>query len=404
MKLAAIFSLTAAISYIIFEALHPAYYMHLYPDVFAFYGRASYFWENLNLSGLGYNEYQPGAIMFFITLTPVFLINQSIESFKWALFSANAIFLLLLALILIKMRKTTGVFLMSILLVFLGPILLFRFDLLVILLTIFCFYLWEEKRRDLSMVILAFAAITKVYPIIFLPFLLFQSFRKGKRFEPIYLFFTFSAAFLTYLLAYTYFFQISLNDTLASFNFHSLKSVATESVWASVIYFFYFLFGQALPGMESAYGINAISRSGVFPTIQFYNYFWILPVGFFYIFYFYKNKSWGKIDYKFLIFILLIFLIFSKVLSNQYLAWFLFMLPLLDIKILLKKTWVINIFLVILTTILHTYIYPLNYSAWLAVLVEQKFDPVLFWTVLVSNFLLILLGVRIGIDVYKSKK
>lgn len=404
MKLAAILSLVLAIIYIIFQGMHPGYYMHLYPDVFAFFDRASFFWNHQTLKNLGYNEYQPGAITFFITLTPIFLIDKSVETFKWALFFANSVFFVLYGWLLIKMHKTSGVFLMSVFLIFLGPILLFRFDFLVILLTIFSFYLWEKRRKELSMFVLAFAVITKVYPIIFLPYLLFQSFKQGRKLEPLYLFFTFSAAFLIYLLEYTYFLQISLSETWASFNFHSLKSVATESVWASLIYFFHFVSGQNLPGMESAYGINAIARAQVYPSIQFYNYFWVFPLGIFYLLYFVKNKSWEKMDYKFLTFLLLIFLLFSKVLSNQYLAWFLFMIPLIDIKVLLRKAWIINIFLIIITTILHTFIYPLNYSRWLDVLNKGVIDLLLLWVVLISNFLLIVLGVRIGFDVYKNHK
>lgn len=404
MKLAAILSLIISIIYIIFQGMHPAYYMHLYPDVFAFFDRASFFWNHQTLKNLGYNEYQPGAITFFITLAPVFLIEKSVETFKWALFFANSVFFVLYGWLLIKMHKTSGVFLMSLFLIFLGPILLFRFDFLVILLTIFSFYLWEKRRKELSMFVLAFAVITKVYPIIFLPYLLFQSFKQGRKLEPLYLFFTFSAAFLIYLLEYTYFLQISLSETWASFNFHNFKSVATESVWASLIYFFDFVSGQNLPGMESAYGINAIARISLYPSIQFYNYFWVFPLGIFYLLYFIKNKSWEKMDYKFLTFILLVFLLFSKVLSNQYLAWFLFMVPLIDIKILLRKGWIINIFLIIVTTILHTFVYPLNYSRWLAVLNTGNIDVLLLWTVLISNFLLIVLGVRIGFDVYKNHK
>lgn len=411
--------------------MHPAYYMHLFPDVFAFFDRATFFWENGSLLNLGHNEYQPGAIAFFISLSPVFLIDTTIETYKWALFAANSIFILLISLILIKMKKTEGIFLMSLLLVFLGPILLFRFDLLVIFLTILSFYCWEIKKKDLSMVVLAFAVITKVYPIIFLPYLLwsqfksgqenntvttnrptiyftnirsilFQSFKTDRKLEPFYLFFTFTTAFLAYLLAYTYFFQIDLSATWTSYNFHNLKSVATESIWATVIYFIHFISGQSLPGMESAYGINAIARSEVYPPIQFYNYFWTLPLGIAYLLYFLKNKSWDKIDYKFLTFVLLLFLIFSKVLSNQYLGWFLFMLPLIDIRTILKKTWIINIFVLVISIILHTYIYPLNYSGWLSVLTTGVIDPVLFWSVLISNFLLIVLALRIGLNTYKN--
>lgn len=420
MKLAAILSLIVAIFYIIFLGMHPAYYMHLYPDVFAFYDRASFFWNHQTLKGLGYNEYQPGAILFFISLTPVFFLEKSVEAYKWGLFAYNSIFLLFLGWLFLKMEKPDGILLMSLVLIFLGPILLFRFDLLVILLTVLSFYLWEKNQRVFAMVILAFSVITKVYPIIFLPYLLFQSFKQGKKIESVYLLMVFCAAFFALLLSYTYFFQINLSETLTSYNFHGLKSVATESVWASAIYFFTFISGQNLPGMESAYGINAISRDKVYPSIEFYNYFWILPLAVFYLLYFFKNESaynqkveassldihrdkiWEKVDYQFLAFITLIFLIFSKVLCNQYLSWFLLMLPLVELKTLLKKSWIVSIFLLIISLILHTFIYPLNYSSWLSLLSGGDFNLFLFFTMLASNFLLIAVAVIICFNIYRN--
>lgn len=403
MKLAAILSLCAAIIYIVFQALNPAYYMHLYPDVFAFHARALYFWEHFTLNGLGYNEYQPGAIAFFILLGHVFFIDPSVEGFKWALFSANIVIFALIAWLLIKMQKTSGIFLMSILLAVLGPILLFRFDSLVVLLTVWSFYLWEKDKKEYSLIVLAFSVITKVYPLIFLPYLLVLSFKKGKKLEPFYLFFVFTTSFLVFLLSYTFFFNIGLQETLASYNFHGYKSVATESIWASLIYLSRLLSGSPLPGMESAYGINAILRKEVYPSIQFYNYFWVLPVGLLSLFYFFKNKHWEKIDYQFINLLLLTFLIFSKVLCNQYLGWFLLTLPLIGIKTLLQRTWIINIFIIILTAILHTFIYPLNYSEWLAVFTEQKIDLFLLWIMIGSNLLLPVLAIRMGINVFKNK-
>jgi hypothetical protein len=403
MKLAAILALTASIIYILFQALHPAYYMHLYPDVFAFHARSAYFWEHFTLNGLGYNEYQPGAIAFFILLGHVFFIDSSVEGFKWVLFAANIAVFYLIAILLIKMKKTTGVFLMAILLASLGPILLFRFDAFVVLLTIWSFYLWERNKRELGLIVLAFAVIAKVYPLIFLPYLIFLSLKKGKKIEPFYLVLTFCSSFLVFLFGYTLLFNIGLPETYASYNFHGFKSVATESVWATLIYLQRFFSGAPMPDMESAYGINAILRSQVWPSIQFYNYFWVIPVGILYLLFIFKNKHWEKIDYQFINLLLLVFLIFSKVLCNQYLGWFLLTVPLIGMKTVLSRTWVINIFLIIITAILHTFIYPLNYSEWLAIFTEQRMDVFLFAVMAIANLLLLVLALRIGINVFKNK-
>lgn len=404
MRLAAILSLTTAIIYILLQSLQPVFYMHLYPDVFVFHDRATFFWEHLSLRLLGHNEYQPGAIVFFILVGLSFILDSSLETFKWGLFVANIGLIVLLAFILDKMKKTAGIILLSLLLIFLGPVLLFRFDFLVILLLTLVFYFWESGRFGTAMAILPLGVLVKVYPIIFLPYLLWLAFRKSGLSHSIYLFSIFSSTLISYFLIYILVFQISFIDTFVSYNFHNLKSVSTESVWASFIYFFNFVTVGTLPSMESAYGINAITREELYPSIQFYNYFWILPVGILYLFYFLRNEVWDKIDYKFLIFLLLVFLIFSKVLSNQYLAWFLLMLPLIDMKTLLQRKWIITTFLIFLTTFLHTYIYPLNYPEWLAMLVDKSMNPLLFWVMIIANFLLVLIAVRIGQDVFKNKE
>src|SRR3990167_1364833 len=118
-KLAAIFSLTIAIIYIFLQSLHPSFYMHLSTDIFVFHARALYFWEHMNLTQLGHNEYQPGAIIFFILLgVPAFFIDNTFETFKWALLFANIVFIILTAILLDRMKKTAGIILLSLLLIF----------------------------------------------------------------------------------------------------------------------------------------------------------------------------------------------------------------------------------------------------------------------------------------------
>lgn len=403
MKAVAIFSLIVSIVYILILSLHPTYYMHLYPDVFVFHDRASYFFNHLNLTELGHNEYQPGAMLFFIALSPINLIDNSLESFKWALFSANIGFICLIAYILYKWGKTSGILLLSLLMVFLGPITLFRFDLLTILLLILAFFLWEKQKPTLSMATLAFATIVKVYPVIFLPYLLYLYIKKEKGISFLYPLSVFISSFLIYLFGYTLLFQISLFDTYTSYNFHNLKSVGTESVWATFLFLFQLFQSGTLPAIEGAYGINAIARSKLTFPIWFFNYFWIIPLFVIHIWYLLKKQKENGIDYEFILLNLLLFLVFSKVLSNQYLAWFLFVIPLLDYKRFTSPFWITNLFLIILTTILHTYIFPLQYTAWLEIFTRNNYDPFLFSIGIFSNIILVIILGRLIYEVLIKK-
>lgn len=404
MRLAAILSLTLAIIYIVFQSFIPSFYMHLYPDVFTFHDRASYFWENLSLTNLGHNEYQPGALVFFFLVSGFsFLWNMTLETFKTGLFTANILLIIGTAFLFDRMKKTAGVILLAIFLATLGPILLFRFDLLVIFLLTLVFYLWEKGRLEIAMAVLSFSVLVKVYPLIFLPYLLFLTYKNHRILKPIYLLSIFVLSLITYFLLYTVIFQISFTDSYISYNFHNLKSVATESFWASVIYYLHLIRGIPLPMMESAYGINAILRTEVYPSINFYNYFWIIPVGILNLYFFYKNsKKSSELNYEFLALSLLVFLIFYKVFSNQYWAWFLFLVPLINFKKLLSPAWIINIFLIILTTILHTFIYPLNYTEWLNTLQRKNIDMFLVWVMIISSLILPILAIRIYYDLFKK--
>ncbi len=98
----------------------------------------------------------------------------------------------------------------------------------------------------------------------------------------------------------------------------------------------------------------------------------------------------------------LIFLVFYKVFSNQYWGWFLFLLPLLDLKTLIKKTWILNIFLIIITTILHTFIYPLNYTQWLDTLLQKQVSMFLVWVMIFSSLILPVLAIRMFYDLFKK--
>lgn len=378
--------------------------MHLYPDVFTFHDRASYFWENLSLTKLGHNEYQPGALVFFFLVSGFsFIWNTSLETFKTGLFTANILLIIGTAFLFDRMKKTAGVILLAIFLASLGPILLFRFDLLVIFLLTLVFYLWEKGRFEIAMAVLSFSVLVKVYPIIFLPYLLFLTYKNHKILKPIYLLSIFVLSLITYFLLYTIIFQISFTDSYISYNFHNLKSVATESFWASLIYYLHLIQGIPLPMMESAFGINAILRTEVYPSISFYNYFWVIPVGILNLYFFYKNsKKDQALNYEFISLNLLVFLIFYKVFSNQYWAWFLFLVPLISLKRLLSPSWMINIFLIILTTVLHTFIYPLNYTEWLNTLQRKNIDMFLVWVMILSSLILPVLAIRIYYDLFKE--
>ncbi len=378
-------------------ATHPAYYPHLQTDVFVFYQRTSFFISNFYLTNLTGNEYPPGAMLFFILTSPLLLINNSFETYKLVLFIANFILIFFLSVIYIKFTKAENIIIFAIILLFTGPIIFFRFDLLVVALVALSFYLWKEKKTALSLFLLSFATLIKVYPIIFIPYLLILSYKNNGLNQIVKNFLIYLLGIIFLVSLYLFIFQADIKNLYYSLNYHTLKPIGLESVWATIIMLItYFKNGTNFQIITSE-GIWGISSNLQIAPLWLYNYIWIVPLALLHLWFIKKiNNKLLNFDIKFCLINILLFLLFSKVIAPQYILWFSLLLPLVDIKNLIFKTeWIINLFLILLIVFLYQYIYPLNYSEWLNMFKLNMGIAPLFLINALRNFLLVLLAVRL---------
>lgn len=373
--------LTICILVILLQALHPAWYPHLITDLFVFKERA--------IGNFINNEYQPGALLFFKILS-FFVSNQSLDAFTISLFKANILLIFLTALLIQKITRPINIIILGIIILFIGPILLFRFELLVVFLVIASFYFFKRNLLYISSVFLSLAVLVKVYPLIYLPFFLISLYKQGgikKSINFISIFIAFSSIFLFFFMYLYNFNFIQLFDSL---KYHSLKPVGLEGSWSAIISLIHLATTGTLPEIVAAYVTWGISSKDLILPMWFFNNFWLLILGLFHLAYIKRivQKEMGEI---FLIIITLSTILFSKLSSPQYLIWFIFLLPLINFKKYISNMKLALILIIsLISAFLTQYIYPLNYSEFLS-LFSKGGSILIFYFFIAKNLSLLII-------------
>lgn len=394
-KLIACLSLILTLTMLLLQAVHPSWKHHLQVDIAGQYmGHARHFLTDGNLSNIGYNEYQPGAVLFFVALSPILLLTESFEHFLGGLFVANILLLLLNAYLVRKIAGYTGVLVYSLILLFTGPIILYRFELLVNLFVLTSLYCWIRNRQGFSMFFLAAATFVKIYPALLLPYFMIVGFRQKKWSASLKIFTIFVGSLLLLCVVYSGLFRVSLQDMKDSLAIHSRKPVHVESVWATILTILPTFAGQPFASGQGNWGIFGISPENTLGPIGFYNYAWIAPLGLLYLTVLLLQKK-GELDFRITLLIPLLFLIFSKILTPQYLLWFALLFPLLQPKDTYEwRDFVINLFLILLAAFLSQYVYPLQYDRLLGTFYQDGSESGIFWILATRNLALVILSLR----------
>lgn len=234
---------------LLLQARQPLWAYHLSGDIALYAQRAGTFAAARSWTALGVNWFPPGALFFF--LVPQALV--SFLSYPDALFLLNACLLVLHIVVLRAIGGAIPAWLGLALFLLAGPISLFRFDLLVSLLTLLALLAWKRRTPLASGILLGLAIGVKVYPICLLPFMLWES---GKR--------TSSWAFslllgsslgVGALLVAFFLTGGSAVDVVRSLEYHIPKPVALDSVMGTLAIAAGTIRGH-LPQPVNEYGIH----------------------------------------------------------------------------------------------------------------------------------------------------
>lgn len=360
-----VFFVTLVVFTILFlQTIIPLWRNHLIVDIWFYFQRAEHFFNYQTLSNLTNNEHLPGALFYFFIPSVVFFSAKTLDAYTWSFFLLGLIFLAFHLFLYKKINGYLGVLIFLAILLFSGPILLFRFELVVSLLVLLSIYFFKKKRPFWSSLFLGIATTVKVYPILVLPYYLLIFFKKRK-FKKLIITLIFFLLGVGVVIGAYFLIGSSLKELSGSFDFHAKKPLGLESPLTTPLIIFYRYQHHQLPRLIGAYGVWGIDIDFLPVNLNFFNLLPLAMVFLFYLFlYFSKSLSKNfKTQIVFLIF--LIFLFFSKNLNPQYLFWAFSLLPIIEIGNKKKEeNWSFLILFTALVILLLTqYVYPVLYTS-----------------------------------------
>ena len=370
-KTTAILFLLLAVIAITLLSFDISYFWHLRVDIYDQYlSHARSFLANLDFAHIGYNEYQPVAVMFFAALSPSLnIFGDTPLSYIYTVYVVNILLILAAAILIYRFTGSyTNVFVFALVLFSMGPIVLHRFELLVFLFVALGILFFVSKKYFLAGVMLGLSIAAKIYPILFIPYLFYLTIKsQNAKINTMRFFGGLAVAGLAVLVLYAGVFQASLPKIFEDLQVHSIKPVHAESVWGTSLTAFHLLKYNSIPHGNGAHGIFGIDDALILLPKWFYNYAWLPLVMIFFAIYFYKNRLYSKaeLDVGMFSLVILLFLVVSKVLTAQYLLWFslLFCLQKVPEQEGQQKLWSVDLFLILLAGVLSQFVYPLNYDA-----------------------------------------
>lgn len=378
------------ISLLVFLAYQTAWRYHLEVDIWGFYyPRFVYFLNNFSFTGFGKNEYFPGAMFFFLIPGLSAFWGNTWEVYLIGLFIVN-IALIMLHIYIYRRNNFIAPFIFLAILLLSGPIILYRHELFISLFVILSFLAWKAERKYLSAFILGLGSSIKIYPLLIFPYFLMLMIKKRKMNEVfrVILFFSFGI-----LSVFGLFVALGATpaEILIPMQVNSIKPVHIESLWGTFLTIVnYLIDGSWLIG-KGDHGVFGINPQDIFLPLIFFNYFWLFPLLVFYLF-LYKTKAvFSVVKIEIIFLILLLFIIFSKIITPQYIFWFILLFPLFSWTGKRKLILTTSLAIILIIGFLTQYIYPLQYSELLGIFYAYGEKVHLFYLLLARNLLLVVL-------------
>jgi len=377
----ALMFLLLALGILLIQAHLPQWRGHLEVDIKIYSIRSWPFIDEGTWKHLEFSEYPPAALWFFVLMHWVTLNPLSYPFFLNAMIWLNVL-LIVAQFFFFKLygpRGATIIFVATVLAM--GPILLFRFELFVTMLLLVAWELFRRDRLGASAFLLGLAACMKLYPVVLLPLLLMDLFRR-KQILQIYRTIMF---FLAGLLAPTVAFLAWGGSLVAITNglrMQQLRTVALEGIWGTLITLLQFAMGipRRVVDMNNERGL--ISDLWFLPNgvVSFAEMALIILL-FIWMFRLPKERRLSEPAFAFLT--LFVFTFFAKHENPQYRWWFAAFLPFLAVRIYPRSLWVVVA--LVIGLFLTQFIYPLHYNEFLDWFYDKQASPRLFLISVVRN-------------------
>ncbi|MEX1997423.1 MAG: glycosyltransferase family 87 protein [Candidatus Andersenbacteria bacterium] len=391
--------LVLVLTILVTQAYHPSWRSHLQVDVVVFQMRALHFLQQGTWANVGYNEYQPGALWFFAWLAWLTPTPFNFDAYLTVVVLVNLGLILAHGYFFSRYGHRYALLFFAILVGAMGPILFYRFELIVSLLVLIAWRFFQKKNFPLAATLLGLACAIKVYPVILLPLFMAEAVARRQMRNIIW---TVEFFALGLVLPVVLFIALggSLSETLTSVNVHQLKPVGLEGLWGTLI-----TLGQQIAGIPlritPSYGVHGFTPDLPGLTTGFLNNFWLLPYGVTLAYIYWRGRQRGYSDAGLAFMLILVFVFFSKVLNPQYLWWYISFLPLVPLAWYDRGRWSLIILTACLSLVITQVIYPVRYSEFLDWFNGRGSNPATFYLSILRNVLILILGLFAGDGIWR---
>lgn len=383
--------LTFVYALITYIGFRPEWYEQLPGDSKYYFSITSYFWNNLTL--LNFNDallYPPAANLYFFLLSLSKFWNTSFEGFQTALVVSNYLLVLLLWKSYANKDSLIKRFIIYILILLAaGPIIVFRFDLLVVLMTVLSIKFMLKNNFILSGLFLGLATSLKIFPVVLLPYFLLIIFSQQKFTSLVKFLLTYLAAIIAILIIYSLLTGQNFIAIYEGFNFNLSKAVHIESTIGTLLTSINLVLQPHLRGIDFQNGVFVLPPIYTLGHVRIYRYFTILGLMLIYAFILFFKKYKTMFNVQTCMVIILTLLIFNQVISPQYLLWPFLLIPLLDKNELRSRLWKFSLPVVLLILLCTQYVYPLRYIQLIFGFYGSGHDTEVFIVLTARNILLV---------------
>jgi hypothetical protein len=380
--------LPAVLGILVFQAYHPLWRSHLQVDVVTFQLRAAHFLDTGSWANLGYNEYQPGALWFFVLLGRLTPAVHSFDAFLTATVLGNAALLAAHFVFFARFGPRYAPVVFLVLALAAGPILFFRFELLVSLIVLVAWLLHRYRAFSTAAFLIGVAVAIKVYPGVLLPFVLLAAAR-----ERISIGVQAGGAFVlgAAIPALSY---LALGGSgtalLEALRFHQLKPVGLEGVVGTSIMLLQWVVDVPLR-ITPGFGVHGFTSDLPLLSNSVLEMLWVFPAGLLFLGIAWRFWRRGLAHPAFAFGLLLVFVILAKVLNPQYLWWFVVFLPWIPRAWWGTLRWRAVVAVSVASLVMTQVVYPVYYSEYLAWFQGAFDSPLPFYAGLLRNLLLLAL-------------
>ena len=383
--IALIFSTAALVLLLWTRASDPRWLGHLQIDPVVFQTRAVSFLEHSSWARAGTNEYQPGALWFFVATACGLDDPRKFNDFRVALLTANALLLCLHILLAAIFGEKHTPWLLIIFAAASGPILLYRFELLVSLLVLTGWLFWRRGHLNSCGFFMGLAMATKVYPVLLAPLLVASAWVSGKIPKAISALLAWGLG-LFGMTCSLLIFGAQSQELMSAIRFHMNKPFGIDGFMGSLVPVLQNAFEIPLR-MAPRNGIHGFdSDLGFFATTAI-TWFW-LPIALLVMALIIKKQRLEIHPNAGDLFVLFGFFVgFGKLMAPQYTWWALSLLPFAPAGWLSKKKWIAVVALLVSNLLIGQIVYPLNYSEFIKSFSANPLENPLFWINATKNLL-----------------